>query len=432
MKGQRLYIFYSETHKYRTHLRLVNAYINRFCINEEYESEIIEIHQIEKLCVSQNIYFLPNFIFKFLFYAQVILSTKDLGIQDLAIVYFATYQAFQREIETNYLESEFLRETNQNLVHFIFGLPISDLAEEFLRSITEETTDFDFCFTFLNNRSTNIKMNSNDLLRNSQFTLNDDIELLMDQLKIFDYKYDQNPPEIETLMNHLQQKFNLSKSVSSDERETIKYIESLRSKPGFSQEFLFRLNIFSGKTESFYTLLKSDNSVFQIECERKSLIHNVNGNAWAHIKIGILLVVLLFLGWFIDFIDAPDEYSPSEETLSAHLEPFINISIYFVLKSINIYFTVRQLFGLSWHVFYQNFFEFCNYFVNSRQLSKVEFLFFSFQLTIPAFLFLMIVYEIYKCLLIFYLLTHFLYLIFILTIIAVLLFLDKIFSLLTN
>ena len=50
MKKQYLYIFYSENsvlEKYGIPEKLVKTYMNHFCINEENQSEVIEIHPLK-------------------------------------------------------------------------------------------------------------------------------------------------------------------------------------------------------------------------------------------------------------------------------------------------------------------------------------------------------------------------------------------------
>ena len=49
MKKQYFYIFYSENEKNEIPNKLVKTYMNCCCINEEYQSEIIEIHPLKEI-----------------------------------------------------------------------------------------------------------------------------------------------------------------------------------------------------------------------------------------------------------------------------------------------------------------------------------------------------------------------------------------------
>ena len=49
MKKQHFYIFYSENDENEIPVKLVKTYMNNFCIDEEYQSEVIEIHPLKEI-----------------------------------------------------------------------------------------------------------------------------------------------------------------------------------------------------------------------------------------------------------------------------------------------------------------------------------------------------------------------------------------------
>ena len=49
MKNQHFYIFYSEIEDNDLPFKLMKAYMNGFCINEEDQSEVIEIYSLKGL-----------------------------------------------------------------------------------------------------------------------------------------------------------------------------------------------------------------------------------------------------------------------------------------------------------------------------------------------------------------------------------------------
>ena len=161
MKKQEFYIFYSE--KDEIHLKLVKAYANRFCIDEDDQSEVMGFYPLGEISET-------NLALSVLKYLNPLKSYKSEGFQKLRTVTNAIIERFNaQEIQSGRFG-----------IHFIIGIPenhfiIAKLGADWRMYLK-------LTLTLLNGQIEHPYRHTNQL--KNKFTIGDDIDLLNDQSEI--------------------------------------------------------------------------------------------------------------------------------------------------------------------------------------------------------------------------------------------------------
>ena len=168
MKKQQFYIFYSE--KDEIHLKLVKAYTNRFCIDEDDQSEVMGFYSLGEISET-------NLALSVLKYFNPLKSNKSEGFQKLRTVTNSIAEPFNvQKIQSGRFE-----------IHFIIGMPENHFT------IAKFGADWNIYLkltvTLLDGQIEHPNGHINPKQFTNKFTIGDDIDLLNDQSEIFTYRF---------------------------------------------------------------------------------------------------------------------------------------------------------------------------------------------------------------------------------------------------
>ena len=172
MKNQHFYIFYSE--KNEIYLKLVRAYTNRFCIDENDQSEVIGFQPLTEMSET-------NFVLSVFQYLNPMQSYKFEGLQVRRIA---------RDMFSNKLiEVLWKNKLHRFQPHFILGIPRKQFTKNIAKFVSGRNRKFDLTVTLLDGQ---IKILNRHFDRNqfkNKLTIDDDIDLLNNQSSIFSDKF---------------------------------------------------------------------------------------------------------------------------------------------------------------------------------------------------------------------------------------------------
>ena len=164
MKRQRFYIFYSENEENAIEYRLLKAYVNRFCIDEEYQSEVSGFYQLNELSETSIACVLTE-------YANLVIFNRTRRLEWVySIFHEAKLSLFTARNKNDIFE-----------IHFMFGFPMNVFTENYILYISEGLTQSsDISFTILEGRSKQFRL---PLRIENKPTIGDDMDLLNDQFQ---------------------------------------------------------------------------------------------------------------------------------------------------------------------------------------------------------------------------------------------------------
>ena len=183
-KKLHFYIFCEENEKNKIYSKLVRTYVNRLCITEEDQSELIEVHEFEKISNFENLYFQPFSVFRFLLeLAKTIFLNETIEFYVIPTILDLITKLSKRTI----------RDDDKFQFHFIFGFDNKNFAEKLVAVICNELKKKyprnDLSFTLLQGYRKNDSQNIPNKLK-TDLTIGDDIELLICQLQMKDSTQD--------------------------------------------------------------------------------------------------------------------------------------------------------------------------------------------------------------------------------------------------
>ena len=196
MKKQILYIFYSE--KDEIYLKLVKTYTNRFCIDEDEQSEVIGFQAVSEISETN----LALSVFQYLGSLQ---THKSKGFQELRTVAKVIVDITNRNIAPN-------NKLDEYQIHFIFGIPDSF----FTKNIVKMTSGVYDVYknrkrpqllrsTLLDGQieKLNPHFDPNQLRKNKTnvATIGDDIDLFIDESYSFSNKFSERQKSFSVFRN---------------------------------------------------------------------------------------------------------------------------------------------------------------------------------------------------------------------------------------
>ena len=163
MKNQNFYIFYSENEKDQIHLKLVKTYTNRFCIDEDDQSEVMGFYPHNAMSDHKYI--------KYIQYLNPLQSYKSKGIQQLRNTVNVMGQSFRTRKGKH----------DKFQIHFLFGIPKHYFTRLFYKFIPV-TYGERFTITFIDGQREKLNRHFDPNQFNNKLTIGDDTELVYNQL----------------------------------------------------------------------------------------------------------------------------------------------------------------------------------------------------------------------------------------------------------
>ena len=155
-------------------VKLINAYMNRLCIDEEDQNEVLQIYKWKPI----NTCILPNMAWTFI--SHVMLKNQ-MSIQEALGLVFTIDEWIHSFTQ---IEKEFHREIRP--LHFLVGLPMIHFTDELLSFLSFELVNISLSDAFRSNCNLTLLQGcqeSHTTTHNNVFTIGDDIEFLIFQLK---------------------------------------------------------------------------------------------------------------------------------------------------------------------------------------------------------------------------------------------------------
>ena len=168
---QHFVIFYPENKENDTLLKLANTYMNRLCIDENDENEVVEINQWKTVKNFDHALFLPKLTLKYVKFLNFLLYNNLRSLLE-ALGLFIDVEKF---ISFKMKKFDGIRS-----LHFIYAYSMNELTINALGFLTNRFNS-ECNFTFLQGRLENIGAKSISYI--THLTIGDDIELMINQLK---------------------------------------------------------------------------------------------------------------------------------------------------------------------------------------------------------------------------------------------------------
>ena len=174
-------IFHLESNENDIHLKLVKAYMNRLCIDENDQNEICGIYQCKTINNFEQIFLFPEWILKCMNFANFVVFRNQFSFQ--ALLGMVSVIAKWKRNETEMYGS--IRQT-----HVMFFLQMNDLTKSLLPCLSLMATSFNSLrslhpksnITFLHSRREKLER-IHSKSGSGNFSIGDDIELFSYQLK---------------------------------------------------------------------------------------------------------------------------------------------------------------------------------------------------------------------------------------------------------